>query len=110
MEKSNQYQPADSGYPKVHPYQLITGQDLERFRQRLVIELTDVIKAQLHITPKKWLKSHEVRNLLKISPGTLQHLKNTGEIPYSKIGGSHYYDYEIIQKLLQTGEGGREII
>jgi len=25
--------------PTVHPYQLVTGQDLERFRQRLVMEL-----------------------------------------------------------------------
>lgn len=104
MEKTNQDQSTVSGYPKVHPYQLITGQDLERFRQRLVVELTDIIKAQLHITPKKWLKSHEVRKLLKISPGTLQHLKNTGEIPFSKIGGSHYYDYEKIQQLLKASE------
>jgi hypothetical protein len=25
-----------------------------------------------------------------ISPGTLQHLKNIGEIPYSKIGGKSF--------------------
>jgi hypothetical protein len=74
----------------VHPYQLITGQDLEHFRKKLIIDLGQVIKEHLNIVPKKWMKSHEVRRLLKISPGTLQHLKAIGTIPYSKMGGVHY--------------------
>jgi hypothetical protein len=77
---------------------------LERFRQKLLIDLEEIIKAHLHITPKKWLKSHEVRKLLKISPGTLQHLKTVGTIPYTKIGGVHYYDFEKIQQLLKEGD------
>jgi hypothetical protein len=89
----------------VHPYQLITGQDLEAFRQRLIIDLGQVIKEHLNLIPKKWLKSHEVRKLLKISPGTLQHLKATGVISYSKVGGVHYYDYDKIQQLLKKGNG-----
>jgi hypothetical protein len=88
----------------VHPYQLITGQDLENFRQRLIIDLSQVIKGHLNIIPKKWMKSHEVRKLLKISPGTLQHLKANGTIPYSKMGGIHYFDYEKIQMLLSQGQ------
>jgi len=33
------------------------------------------------------MKSHEVRRLLKISPGTLQTLKSSGTIPYTnRIG------------------------
>jgi hypothetical protein len=88
----------------IHPYQLITGHDLEQFRQKLIIDLGQVIKEHLNIVPKKWLKSHEVRKLLKISPGTLQHLKANGTIPYSKMGGVHYYDYEKIQQLLREGE------
>lgn len=40
------------------------------------------------------MKSHEVRRLLKISPGTLQTLKSSGILPYTKMGGVHFYDYE----------------
>ena len=94
----------ESPVPQVHPYQLITGQDLEHFRQKLIIDLGQVIKEHMNIVPKKWMKSHEVRRLLKISPGTLQHLKAIGTIPYSKMGGVHYYDYEKIQQLLREGE------
>jgi len=53
---------------------------------------------------KKWLKAHEVRRLLKISPGTLQTLKANGTIPYTKIGGVHFFDYEDIQQVLESGK------
>jgi hypothetical protein len=108
MEKSIHKQEADgldhSALKWIHPHQLITGQDLERFRQKLIIDLSEVIKAHLQITSKKWLKSHEVCKLLKISPGTLQHLKNIGTIPFTKIGGAHYYDFEKLLRLLNEGE------
>jgi hypothetical protein len=60
------------------------------------------------VATKKWLKSHEVRRLLKISPGTLQSLKSSGIIPYTKIGGVHFYDYEEIQHLLESGKTNRQ--
>jgi hypothetical protein len=82
---------------------LITGQDLERFRQRMIIDMEEVIKKHLHITPKKWLRSYEVRKLLKISPGSLQRLKTKGAIPYTKMGGVHYFDYDKIQEILRSG-------
>jgi hypothetical protein len=90
--------------PRVQPHQLVTGQDLERFRQRLIIELEEIIRKQLNITPKKWLRSYEVRKLLKISPNTLQRLKANGKIPYTRMGGVHYFDYEKIRELLDAPE------
>jgi hypothetical protein len=42
------------------------------------------IKTNGSTAAKKWLKAHEVRRLLKISPGTLQTLKANGTIPYTK--------------------------
>jgi len=102
-QSKNYSEPSPSSPLPVHPYQLITGQDLEVFRQRLLIDLGQVIKEHMNLVPKKWLKSHEVRKLLKISPGTLQHLKATGAIPYSKVGGVHYYEYEKLQQLLKKG-------
>jgi predicted site-specific integrase-resolvase len=51
--------------------------------------------------PQKWLKSYQVKNLLKISPGTLQNLRVNGTLKFTKIGGMFYYNNEDIQKLLQ---------
>ena len=95
-------EPHGDVYPKkIYASQLITVDDLLQFKKQLLIELVAELKSQINIVPKKWLKSHEVRRLLKISPGTLQTLKASGILPYSKIGGIHFFDYEEIQKLLE---------
>ena len=81
---------------------LITRDDLEKFKKELLEELR---KYQQY--PRKqgqeiraWLKSYEVRKLLNISAGTLQNLRINGTLPYNKIGGLMYYRYEDIQKLM----------
>jgi len=92
-------------YPqKIYASQLITVEDLLQFKKQLLAELIAELKSQINIVPKKWLKSYEVRRLLKISPGTLQTLKASGIIPYSKIGGIHFFEYEEIQKILEEGK------
>jgi hypothetical protein len=92
-------------YPqKIFAHQLITVDDLQQFKKQLLEELLLALKKQSGVVPKKWLKSHELRRLLKISPGTLQTLKSSGVIPYTKIGGVHFYDYDDIQRLLESGK------
>src|SRR4051812_5730747 len=92
-------------YPqKIYAHQLITIDDLEQFKKQLLEELLTVLKSQTGAVPKKWMKSHEVRRLLKISPGTLQTLKSSGIIPYTKMGGVHFYDCEDIQRVLELGK------
>ncbi len=97
--------PSEDMYPqKIFANQLITVGDLQQFKKQLIEELVTTLKAQINLVPKKWLKSHEVRRLLKISPGTLQTLKTSGIIPYTKIGGVHFYEYQDIEKVLQSGK------
>jgi hypothetical protein len=72
----------DEIYPrKILANQLITVEDLQQFKKHLVEELLVALRSQPLQDPKKWMKSHEVRRLLKISPGTLQTLKSSGVIP-----------------------------
>src|SRR5215204_4037170 len=92
-------------YPKkIFANQLITVDDLLQFKKQLLDELLAAFRSHSGTISKKWMKSHEVRKLLKISPGTLQTLKSTGVIPYTKVGGVHFYDYEDIQAVLQAGK------
>lgn len=104
----NKFQPTTGEtYPqKIFAHQLITVDDLADFKKQLLNELIAVLKTQGGIIPKKWMKSHEVRRLLKISPGTLQTLKASGIIPYTKMGGVHFYDNDDIQKILESGKSG----
>ena len=102
--KFNKQKEKHQEYPqKIYAHQLITLDDLEQFKEQLFKELEALIKPNLQ-QPKKWLKSHEVQRYLKISPGTLQNLKATGVIPYTKIGGVHFYDTEDIQQILHRGK------
>jgi hypothetical protein len=97
--------PGEDIYPqKIFANQLITVDDLMQFKKQLLEELLTALKSQNSVTPKKWMKSHEVRRFLKISPGTLQTLKSSGIIPYSKMGGVHFYDYEDLHQILQSGK------
>ncbi len=104
MEKTFRKNGEDIYPQKIFASQLITVYDLLQFKKQLIVELIAELKSQINIVPKKWLKSHEVRRLLKISPGTLQTLKSSGIIPYSKIGGVHFFDYEEIQQILEKGK------
>ena len=89
---------------------IITPEDLQSFKKELIEELRNLL-SQRHTTPvRKWLKSHEVRRLLTISPGTLQHLRVKGTLPFTKIGGVIYYDYEDIQKMLQEHKNNPHFI
>lgn len=104
MEKTFRRNGEESYPQKIYASQLITIDDLLQFKKQLLVELVAELKSQINLVPKKWLKAHEVRRLLKISPGTLQTLKSSGVIPFSKIGGLHFFDYEEILKILEKGK------
>ncbi len=88
------------GQKSVFREQLVTINDLETFRDELLNKIKDLMGGSSGVSGKKWLKSLDVRKLLGISPGTLQTLRINGILPFTKIGGTVYYDYEDIQKVL----------
>ena len=79
---------------------IITTEDLHDFKMELLDGIKNLLSNQSNQT-KKWLKSPEVRDLLGISPGTLQNLRINGTLPYTKIGGVLYYDYQEIMQVLE---------
>ncbi len=78
--------------------QIITTDDLREFKIELLDEIRAIVSEQKTAISKKWLKSNEVRKLLNISPGTLQTLRINGTLPYTKIGGTNYYNFTDIEK------------
>jgi len=79
---------------------IITFDDLQKFKTDFLEELVAVLEQRRTTPARKWLKSHEVRRLLTISPNTLQALREDGLLPYTKIGGVIYYDFDDIKKML----------
>lgn len=85
--------------------ELITKDDLRQFKSELILELKQIFKPET-AHDKQWLRSAEVRKLLKISPGTLQNLRINGTLPFRKIGSIMYYAYNDIVRVMEEG-GGR---
>lgn len=86
--------------------EIITKEDLMAFKAELLTELRSLIQPSLS-EEKQWLKSSQVRDLLHISAGTLQNLRISGKLTYTKVGGIHYYKATDIQQLLNDGKVGR---
>ena len=80
---------------------IITTEDLMEFKLELLEGIKQLILQKSGQPVKKWLKSPEVRDLLGISPGTLQNLRVNGTLPYTKVGGVLYYDYGQIMEILE---------
>jgi hypothetical protein len=83
--------------------ELITREDLREFKNELLNELKQIMQPGQGQS-KQWLKSNEVRKLLKISPGTLQHLRINGTLSFTRIGSIMYYKLDDINKLLEGGK------
>ncbi len=83
---------------------IITTEDLMEFKVELLEDIKALLKDQYAQQGKKWLKSNEVRDLLGISPGTLQNLRINGTLPYTKIGGVLYYEYHEIMEVLEQNK------
>ena len=79
--------------------EIITKEDLNEFRERLLDDIKNLL-GKVGEEPKKWLKSYQVKNMLRISPGTLQNLRVNGTLGFTKIGGIIYYKYEDIIKMM----------
>lgn len=98
-------EPAEGKKPKptTMALEVITKEDLLQFKTELLEDIKNLF--QIKTTEQKlWLRSSEVRDLLKCSPGTLQNLRVNGTLRYSRVGGTLYYNYQDIEKLLNQNQ------
>ena len=78
--------------------ELVTVQDLQELKAEIISEITQItakVTAQ-----KEWLRSSEVMEMLSISSGTLQNLRINRDIPFTKMGGTLYYERAEVVKAL----------
>src|SRR6186713_3214468 len=82
--------------------QPVTRKDLLVFKtelkEELLKEIKLLLKDQPQPPPKKWIKNKAVIDILEISQGTLQHLRDNGTLAHARIGRLFYYDPQDIEK------------
>jgi len=88
------------GHTQLFGEQLVTQKDLQEFKNEVLVEIKKTLKEHGGQPVKKWLKTNEVCKILGVSVTTLLTLRINGVLPYSKIGGCLYFDYEDILKVM----------
>jgi hypothetical protein len=83
--------------------EIATKADLLQVKSDILTALSEVM-TRSSIAQKKWLKSNEVMELLGLSSSGLQNLRIRGTIPFTKLGGVIYYDYQEIMNLLDSNK------
>lgn len=79
---------------------IVTREDLNRFKQ----ELIEALKPVENNKNKRFLRSAEVRKILGISAGTLQNMRINGDLPFSYIGTTIFYDYDQIVEIFNKNK------
>ncbi|MEN4760827.1 helix-turn-helix domain-containing protein [Chryseobacterium sp. C39-AII1] len=82
---------------------LVTIEDLQEFKTELLEEIKNLFYIK-NSKQKLWLRSSEVKEPLKISTVTLQNLRINGSLSFTRIGGTLYYNYKDIEKMLENKE------
>lgn len=87
------------------PVEIVTHEDLERFRNRLLDDLQQLIEQRFARKPavEEGYKTKDARKLLKCCANTLVALRVSRKLRVKKIGGALYYNKEDIQALLEKG-------
>ena len=86
--------------PKM-PVELLTKDDLETFRKALLSDIKLLLSTQIP-EPHEWLRCSDVRRMLKISTGTVQNLRISGQLKSQKVGGIHYYKLADIENMISS--------
>lgn len=83
------------------PVNVATWEDLQEIKEDFLKEISQLIQDRIKPPKKTYLKSSEVKSMLKISTGTLQTLRVNGTLPFSKVGGIILYEKEDIIKIIE---------
>jgi hypothetical protein len=84
--------------------EIITKEDLQLFKVELVNEIRQLLAKDNNKQDAEWLRSNHVRKILHLSPNTLQALRVSGKLHFTKVGGIFYYKRDDIQQLLEGNQ------
>ncbi len=65
-------------------------------------------KSKAELFQESWIDGQDVMQSLHISKRTLQSLRDSGVLPYSRINGKFYYKVEDIETLLENNYSGNK--
>lgn len=91
---------------------ILTTDDLNKFKEDLFIELRQIIGKQTKqdtTKQREWLRTKEVCRMIGVSLSKLQYMRDNGEIKHTRIGGTIFYNLDEINKLLSSGYESKKL-
>ena len=89
----------------IMPANIITTDDLREFKAELFEELKEIIHTKPGTTnQKRFLKTSELQEALGLSPSTIHQLRIMRILPFTKINGVIFYDWEDIVVMMQKNK------
>jgi len=78
---------------------IVTQEEFQVLNNKMekVLELLQMSKPTIE---SEWLKSSEVKKILKCSDTSLKNYRDKGVIPFTQIGGTFYYAKKDVETLL----------
>ncbi len=77
---------------------LLTSEEFEHFKKEFFEELKKLLASQE--SSPRLVKSKEVCKILHLSPGKLQHMRDTGQIEFIDMGKKYLYDSKHIRSII----------
>ncbi len=84
------------------PAEILTSDDLREFKLEIISEIKKILSDHQNLKPdsKRFLKSNDLQERLDLSHASLQNLRNARVLPYTKIGGTYFYDWEDVVQMM----------
>ncbi len=79
---------------------ILTKNDMDEIRQHLISDLKETIGSNIN-KMTDWIRSSEVQDILNCSSSTLQNFRANNILPFTKLGGTLYYDRSEIERILK---------
>ncbi len=84
--------------------ELLTKDDLNLFKTELFNEIKTLLLEHKPKGQKEYLKTWEVIKNFDISKGKLQAMRESGKIPFTRIGKCIYFEYADIKKIMDENK------
>lgn len=78
---------------------LATKEDIQVLEEKLD-RVINFFTAERTSVKEEWMKSSEVKTMLKCSDASLKNYRDSGALPSSKIGGTYYYAKAEVDSML----------
>ena len=81
---------------------VLTVEEFIQMKLELINEIKETISKDCSNQTASWLRTSDVRKILKISNSSVQNLRNSGILKYSKIQGTIFYKTTDVENLLEA--------